>query len=386
MKRLHRAYTALAKRGGHDISFSVQEYQQVSLSDLGVARSRILAETQVPKVIPYVAVLANRSPYTWLDAHLVDISQVSFDEGLLATSNTKKLDELSKGGFSSAWELMIKLTVDRKETLDYKAYALKRASGNITVIDAVVLGLELNSHQMKPYHVVPGKNTHSTWIGCRAAYATGLYQPTMVHEENDHSLTAWCNPPAQAKILCDTTKKDCPRITGATILGGKCTIIDPGVKSGSFGKLVAQSSVDTLAHGNCQHSASAMMVYSVPTKTAYTIKWSLELKSKGAAVTPVVTFQEKTPSHAVYQIHLATLCCQREKPNDAGVDPTPDYGATKDAATKDAATMDVATKDAGVDGGPFQKCKGLTPSKCVLCCEVEAKTDAEFNTCVKLHC
>ena len=372
MKRLHKAYAALAKRGGHDVSFSIQEYQQVSLSDLGAARSKILAETQVPKVIPYLAVLANRSPYSWLDAHLVDISQVSFDKSELATSTTDKLAELKKGSFVSAWELMIKLTVDGKETMDYKAYAFK-GKGNeaqVTVLDPVVLGLDLNSHQMKPYHVITGSSGNDTWQGCQDEKMVKIVFPTMTHSHSDFfgscTTTGWCSTNAVAKIHCDTSKKDCPRKTGATIQSGACKYTR---SKQCLGMVNVTTDSDTVVQGNCQHSANAEMMYGT-SMIGSGINWSIKLtSSKNAGVSPAVTFQGKTPSHAVYQIHLMTLCCQSTKTPDAKVDPVSDGGV-----------------DGGVDAGPFQKCKGLTPSKCLLCCEVEAKSDAEFNTCVKLHC
>jgi len=369
MKRQHLAYSALAKRGGHDVSFAVQEYQQVPLSDLDAAHSRIMAETQVPKVIPYIAVLSNRSPHSWLDAHLVDISLVSQDKTSLAASTADKLAEMKKGSFASAWELMIKLSVDG-ETMDYKAFALKGkgADAKVSVIDPVVFGLDLNSHQMKPYHVTPGANSSSTWTGCWAAQTITIRQAAMLHVQGKCTVTGWCTTPATAKIMCDTAKKDCPRKTGATIPSGTCAYTRT---KACVGTVNLSTKGDTVVQGNCQHSAVAEMMYGGSLIGGSAIKWSIKLKSSKGSVTPTVTFQGKTPSHAVYQFHLATLCCEHKQKPDAGVDPTGDYGVAKDG---------------GMDGGPFQKCKGLTPSKCVLCCEVEAQTDAEFNTCVKLHC
>jgi hypothetical protein len=196
----------------------------------------------------------------------------------------------------------------------------------------VLLGIDKVPAALPMFHGTVGASGDKTWSGCEANHEEVMPQGTMNHDDAGNCFgwiypsepyncwdKGWCDQDAKAKISCDTASPECKRLAASTVQSGtcntdsggteNCVFLDCQVGSGLHSMTVKAT---TQANGSCSiHTNVELLVIGQP------VEWELEYKTPDTAIGQAsVKFSGTIPSHSVYQVFQATLCCR--KATDSG--------------------------------------------------------------------
>jgi hypothetical protein len=361
---LYQNYSILTRRGKDPTTISIVAVEPIDLSDPVGIQVRMLDEIdRNPWVIPYVAGSSDQAPHMWLQAHPVARAQVRESEDGREYRD-RVFHNLDQYGYLEAWTFQVQVTAVDGRFLEYTSYvfAFPQAPGApealVDIIDPVIFGVDKVPAALPMFHNTVGASLSGQWNGCEVGKEVAMGQGTVTHWDRgtcdlgtgsyDCWGMGWCGTDAKAKITCDTSKPECPRMVSSTVQSGSCSSQGGGTTNCWFGDCVRGSEVfdmsskgDTQPSGQCSiHTNIELMTLGTP--VGWEISYTTPDSPLGSAT---VKFTGTIPSHSIYQVFQQTMCCMRV---DAGVPDasTPDTG-TMDAGTPDTGTADTGTPDTG---------------------------------------